>query len=28
VADEAHVPPNADAIFEVSSGSVRLRGAA
>ena len=28
VADEAHVPPNADVIFEVSSGSVRLRGAA
>jgi DNA replication and repair protein RecF len=28
VADEAHVPPSSDAIFEVSSGSVRLRGAA
>ncbi len=28
VADEAHVPPNAEAIFEVSSGRVRLRGAA
>jgi recombinational DNA repair ATPase RecF len=28
VADEAHVPADAEAIFEVSSGRVRLRGAA